>query len=40
MLNYIQKDGKMENINIREMDGTRFYAETYYSKQNQKDIKV
>ena len=39
MLNYIPKGWKNGEYKYSRMDGTQFYAETYYSKQNQKDIR-
>lgn len=39
MLNYIPEGWENGEYKYSRMDGTQFYAETYYSKQNQKDIR-
>ena len=39
MLNYIPEGWENGEFKYSRMDGTQFYAETYYSKQNQKDIR-
>ena len=39
MLNYIPEGWENGEYKYSRMDGTQFYVETYYSKQNQKDIR-
>ena len=39
MLNYIPEGGENGEYKYLRIAGTQFYAETYYSKQNQKDIR-